>query len=128
MDYLVEEIPKAIEQSLEGADRVAAIVGAMKKFSHPGQEGKTKAISKRRAAHKRTRNSICLPFPAEDTGPAGPITSDYFKTSLCITGSGPSLRIGTGSTGISMARRLAETNVRDAALVGNPENFLDPLA
>ncbi len=38
--YLVEEIPKAIAQSLEGVERVAAIVRAMKEFSHPGVEGK----------------------------------------------------------------------------------------
>jgi PAS domain S-box-containing protein len=34
--FLIEEIPKAIEQSLEGVDRVARIVRAMKDFSHPG--------------------------------------------------------------------------------------------
>jgi len=36
VEYLAEEIPKAIEQSLEGVKRVAKIVGAMKEFSHPG--------------------------------------------------------------------------------------------
>jgi signal transduction histidine kinase len=30
------EIPKAIQQSLEGVERVATIVRAMKEFSHPG--------------------------------------------------------------------------------------------
>ena len=35
-DYLIEEIPKAIEQTLQGIDRVATIVRAMKEFSHPG--------------------------------------------------------------------------------------------
>ena len=34
--YLAAEIPKAIQQSLEGLDRVARIVRAMKDFSHPG--------------------------------------------------------------------------------------------
>ncbi|HEY4760959.1 MAG TPA: ATP-binding protein, partial [Thermoguttaceae bacterium] len=34
--YLEKEIPKAIEQSLEGINRVAGIVRAMKEFSHPG--------------------------------------------------------------------------------------------
>jgi PAS domain S-box-containing protein len=34
--YLRAEIPKAIEQSLEGLARVAQIVRAMKEFSHPG--------------------------------------------------------------------------------------------
>ncbi len=36
MHYLTEEMPKAIEQSLEGVDRVATIVRSMKEFSHPG--------------------------------------------------------------------------------------------
>ncbi|GAB5496092.1 MAG: hypothetical protein Phyf2KO_11720 [Phycisphaerales bacterium] len=35
-DFLREEIPLALEQSLEGIDRIAKIVGAMKDFSHPG--------------------------------------------------------------------------------------------
>ncbi len=41
IDYLVEEIPKAIEQSLQGVERVAKIIQAMKEFSHPGTEEKT---------------------------------------------------------------------------------------
>jgi PAS domain S-box-containing protein len=35
LDYLQEEIPKAIQQSLEGVARVSKIVSAMKDFSHP---------------------------------------------------------------------------------------------
>lgn len=38
VDYLLEEMPKAIEQSREGMDRVATIVRAMKHFSHPGSD------------------------------------------------------------------------------------------
>lgn len=34
--YLINEIPQAIQQSLEGVDRVTKIVRAMKDFSHPG--------------------------------------------------------------------------------------------
>jgi PAS domain S-box-containing protein len=33
--YLVEEIPKALAQTLDGVDRVATIVRAMKEFAHP---------------------------------------------------------------------------------------------
>jgi PAS domain S-box-containing protein len=40
MDYLANEIPKALTQSLEGLDRVATIVRAMKEFSHPGVDEK----------------------------------------------------------------------------------------
>jgi PAS domain S-box-containing protein len=35
VEFLMEEIPKAIHQSSEGVQRVAAIVKAMKDFSHP---------------------------------------------------------------------------------------------
>lgn len=35
MDFLIEEVPRAIQQSLEGVQRVTDIVGAMKQFSHP---------------------------------------------------------------------------------------------
>jgi PAS domain S-box-containing protein len=41
LEYLTAEIPKAIQQSLEGVERVAQIVCAMKDFSHPGTEEKT---------------------------------------------------------------------------------------
>jgi PAS domain S-box-containing protein len=37
--YLIEEIPRAIEQSLTGIDRVKQIVHSMKVFSHPGADG-----------------------------------------------------------------------------------------
>jgi len=40
LEYLVDEIPNAIRQSLEGINRVAEIVRAMKDFSHPGREDK----------------------------------------------------------------------------------------
>jgi len=39
--YLREEIPQAVEQTLEGIERVAGIVRAMNEFSHPGVEEKT---------------------------------------------------------------------------------------
>ncbi|RLW65377.1 MAG: hypothetical protein B6D70_04745, partial [gamma proteobacterium symbiont of Stewartia floridana] len=41
LEYLQEEIPASIQQTLDGVDRVATIVRAMKEFSHPGSEEKT---------------------------------------------------------------------------------------
>ncbi|MCA9729673.1 MAG: PAS domain S-box protein, partial [Candidatus Eisenbacteria bacterium] len=38
VEYLQEEIPRAITQTLEGIDRVGTIVRAMKEFSHPATE------------------------------------------------------------------------------------------
>ncbi|MDT5043014.1 MAG: two-component system, NtrC family, sensor kinase [Actinoplanes sp.] len=43
IDFLLEEVPMAIRQSLEGISRVATIVRAMKAFGHPGSEEKTRA-------------------------------------------------------------------------------------
>lgn len=42
-EYLLDEVPNAIDQSLEGLSRVAQIVLAMKEFSHPGGKEKTLA-------------------------------------------------------------------------------------
>lgn len=41
IEYLTEEIPQAIDQSLDGVARVAKIVRAMKEFSHPGSDEKS---------------------------------------------------------------------------------------
>ena len=38
-EFLVAEIPEAIEQSLHGLEQVARIVKAIKEFSHPGNDG-----------------------------------------------------------------------------------------
>ncbi|MGW8256207.1 MAG: sensor histidine kinase, partial [Thermoguttaceae bacterium] len=48
LDYLIQEIPLAIEQSLEGVERVSNIVRSMKEFSHPGTNQK-QAIDLNRA-------------------------------------------------------------------------------
>jgi PAS domain S-box-containing protein len=38
LGFLLEEVPKAIAQTLDGVERVTRIVKAMKEFSHPGAE------------------------------------------------------------------------------------------
>jgi signal transduction histidine kinase len=43
VDFLLEEAPTAIRQTLEGVDRVATIVRAMKAFGHPGSDAKSPA-------------------------------------------------------------------------------------
>jgi PAS domain S-box-containing protein len=40
LDYLIDEAPKALTQSLEGLNRVTTIVQAMKEFSHPDTKDK----------------------------------------------------------------------------------------
>lgn len=38
LDFMLAEVPQALTQSLEGTERIAHIVRAMKDFAHPGQE------------------------------------------------------------------------------------------
>ncbi len=48
LEYLLDEVPRAIDQAIDGVGRVAKIVRAMKEFSHPGSEEK-KGIDLNRA-------------------------------------------------------------------------------
>jgi PAS domain S-box-containing protein len=43
IDFVMEEVPVAVSQTLEGISRVAHIVRAMKAFGHPGTEEKSRA-------------------------------------------------------------------------------------
>ena len=43
LDYLMAEIPVAIQHTLEGIERISRIVRAMKEFAHPGREEKVSA-------------------------------------------------------------------------------------
>ena len=40
LDYLTQEIPKALHQTLDGIERVSRIVQSIKAFAHPGREEK----------------------------------------------------------------------------------------
>lgn len=44
LEYLTDEVPKAIQQSLEGVSRIAKIVQSMKDFAHPGTTEKQPPI------------------------------------------------------------------------------------
>ncbi|MEA3207376.1 MAG: two-component system, NtrC family, sensor kinase [Chthoniobacter sp.] len=41
LEYLSVEVPKALDQALDGVRKVSKIVGALKEFSHPGGHEKT---------------------------------------------------------------------------------------
>jgi two-component system, NtrC family, sensor kinase len=43
LDFILQDIPDAIAQSLEGVKRISDIVKAMKDFAHPGEQEKTLA-------------------------------------------------------------------------------------
>lgn len=42
-EFLIEQIPKALDRTFDGIDRVTAIVKAMKAFAHPGTEDRAPA-------------------------------------------------------------------------------------
>lgn len=42
IEFIAQETPQAIEQSIEGVARISKIVSAMKDFSHPGKDDKQK--------------------------------------------------------------------------------------
>jgi two-component system, NtrC family, sensor kinase len=43
LDYLLENVPQALDSSIEGLERIATIVRSMKEFAHPDQAQKTLA-------------------------------------------------------------------------------------
>jgi PAS domain S-box-containing protein len=43
LDFLLAEIPKALDQSIDGLQSISKIVGAMKEFSHPGGQNRQPA-------------------------------------------------------------------------------------
>ena len=70
LPYLSEEIPKALSQSLDGVDRVASIVRAMKDFAHPEQ-------SKRAAADLNKALSSTLIVARNETKYVADVTTDF---------------------------------------------------
>jgi signal transduction histidine kinase len=73
-----EEVPEAIEDSLEGLGQIARIVGAMKVFAHPGSDEKT-AVDLRQAvestvavAHNEWRDFANVTVEVEPELPAVP--------------------------------------------------------
>lgn len=56
LEFLMEEAPRCIEQSLDGVKRIGKIVGAIKEFAHPGTDEKT-AIDLNKAL--KTTATVC---------------------------------------------------------------------
>jgi PAS domain S-box-containing protein len=76
VDYLAEEVPTAVRQSLEGVERVASLVRAMKTFSHPGTSGQAPADLNEalRATMTVARNQIrYVADPVLDLGDVPPV-------------------------------------------------------
>jgi PAS domain S-box-containing protein len=80
--YLRREIPRAIEQTLEGVERVTKIVGAIKNFSHLDQGKKTPADLNRALEGTLTMASNELKYVADvvtDLDPNLPLVPCYLS-------------------------------------------------
>lgn len=76
VDYLAEEVPSAVRQSLDGVERVASLVRAMKTFSHPGSGGQVLADLNEalRATMTVARNQVrYIADPVLDLGEVPPL-------------------------------------------------------
>ncbi len=76
IEYLSEEVPRAIAQSLDGVERVASIVRAMKEFAHPGHKDKAAADLNKALSNALivARNEFKYVADAEtDFGPLPPV-------------------------------------------------------
>ena len=76
LEFLTEQIPKAIERTLEGSNRVAEIVRAMKDFAHPRQDEQAAADLNRAILSTLTVASNELKYVADvetDLAPLPPI-------------------------------------------------------
>ena len=82
LEFLVEEVPSAFQQSLQGLGSIAKIVRAMKEFSHPGSKDKAPAdlahIIENTATVGRNEWKYCAELEL-DLDPALPLVP-------CVTG------------------------------------------
>ena len=77
VDYLRRQAPSAIAQSLDGTTRISTIVGAMKSFSHPGDEVALRNINEAlqttaTVARSEWRHVADLDFALDETLPVVP--------------------------------------------------------
>jgi PAS domain S-box-containing protein len=138
LDYLTEEIPKAIQQSLEGQERLAKIALAMQEFSHPGN-GERRAIDLNKAldstltvAHGEWRCVADVVMDCDPNLPLVPCLADDINQALLnvVVNAAHAIAdvVGDGSRGkgvITIGTRRdgdwAEIRVRDTG-TGIPEN------
>jgi PAS domain S-box-containing protein len=73
LDFLREEVPVAVRQTLDGVDRVATIVQAMKSFGHPQSEGQEPADLDRALADTITVAGSEFRLVADVTTSFGPL-------------------------------------------------------
>ena len=91
IEFYNQETPRAIEQSLDGVDRVSTIVRSMKEFSHPGKKDKeltdlNKAISNTITVSRNEWKYVAeIVTEFEPTLPSVPVmTADFNQVILNI--------------------------------------------
>ena len=138
LEFLIEELPKALEQSKEGVRRTSKIVKSMKDFSHPGSENQvlsdvnkalevTTSVSRNEWKYVATLETDF----AEDL-PLIPLFPDEFNQTILnlIVNASHAIgdKVGDGSTGqgvikVSTALKgdFVEVRVQDSGM-GIPES------
>ena len=141
LDYLRDDMPRAIEQTLEGVGRVSQIVGAMRQFTHGGGDEKrlidlNKAIEATatvaRSEWKYVAELETMLDPAMPLVPCLPGAINQVLLNLIVNASHAIAGVvgdGTGAKGkITLVSRVvndyAEIRVRDTG-TGIPESARD---
>lgn len=143
LEFMNEEIPKALKQSLEGANRISKIVRAMKDFSHPGTEEKTpidlnrtieSTITVARNEWKYVANMVTDLDPALPLVPCQAGVFNQVILNLLINAGHAISDIGSQSTGnmgtitisTRVAREWVEVRITDTG-TGIPEAARDKI-
>lgn len=122
LDYLKEEIPKAIKQSIDGVHRVTKIVNAMKEFSHPGAVTKTPADLNRAIENTITVARNEWKYVAEMVTdfdpdlPSVPCVLDEFNQVILnlLVNAAHAIEDARGEDGNKMGKITVSTKVRDS--------------
>ena len=138
LDYVLEEVPKAIAQSIEGIDRIARIVRAMKEFAHPDKGEKTvvglnkaieSTITVARNEWKYVADMVTDFDPALPPVPCLPGEINQVILNLIVNAAhaiGDVVKEGGGKGTITVSTRLAgewaEIRIRDTG-TGIPEGI-----
>ena len=113
LDFLTSEIPKAIEQSLEGLNRVTEIVRAMKQFSHPDQDQPELAD-----LNKAIENTVAV--ARNEWKYVAEVDLDLDPRAACRTLSGRPLQSGHPES--DRQRRPSDCRARRKRLAGEGQN------
>ena len=124
LEYLQNEIPMAIDQSLEGLERITNIVKAMKEFSHPGSDKKVpidvnQAIETTIAVAKNEWKYVADVITEFDTGlpPVPCLRGEFNQTILNLIANAAQAVAGVVGNGTARKGKITIITRRDGESV-----------